>query len=223
MGGGREIYIADNSTVNICLNGHELKAYIVPGKNAVLNICDCKGGGRITNTDAHVIAFRKNNGTVNIYGGTLEASVSNTIIDFGSDGALKGNVLNLYGGTVNYGGETVNTAIGSRTLTVNLYGGEINTTASNGIVVQNGKLNLCGNTVINVPANYDRIKVYGKEIIDAKGYTGGNDSILCSGLSDGDTVVKNVTDKTEGKFSLSAGDSDHILLREGSDLVLKAL
>ena len=223
VGGGRELYIADNSTVNICLNGHELKAYIVPGENAVLNICDCKGGGRITNTDAHVIAFRKNNGTVNIYGGTLEASVSNTIIDFGSDGALKGNVLNLYGGTVNYGGETVNTAIGSRTLTVNLYGGEINTTASNGIVVQNGKLNLCGNTVINVPANYDSIKVYGKEIIDAKGYTGGNVSILCSGLSDGDTVVKNVTDKTEGKFSLSAGDSDHILVREGSDLVLKAL
>ena len=89
--------------------------------SAVLNICDCKGGGRITNTDAHVIAFRKNNGTVNIYGGTLEASVSNTIIDFGSDGALKDNILNLYGGTVNYGGETVNTAIGSRTLTVNLY------------------------------------------------------------------------------------------------------
>ena len=223
VGGGREIYIANNSTVNICLNGHELKAYIVPGENAVLNICDCKGGGRITNPDAHVIAFRKNNGTVNIYGGTLETSVSNTIIDFGSDGALKGNVLNLYGGTVNYGGETVNTAIGSRTLTVNLYGGEINTTASNGIVVQNGKLNLCGNTVINVPANYDSIKVYGKEIIDAKGYTGGNVSILCSGLSDGDTVVKNVTDKTEGKFSLSAGDSDHILVREGSDLVLKAL
>ena len=223
VGGGREIYIANNSTVNICLNGHELKAYIVPGENAVLNICDCKGGDRITNTDAHVIAFRKNNGTVNIYGGTLEASVSNTIIDFGSDGALKGNVLNLYGGTVNYGGETVNTAIGSRTLTVNLYGGEINTTASNGIVVQNGKLNLCGNTVINVPANYDSIKVYGNEIIDAKGYTGGNVSILCSGLSDGDTVVKNVTDKTEGKFSLSAGDSDHILVREGSDLVLKAL
>ena len=223
VGGGKELYIADNSTVNICLNGHELKANIVPGENAVLNICDCKGGGRITNPDAHVIAFRKNNGTVNIYGGTLEASVSNTIIDFGSGGALKGNVLNLYGGTVNYGGETVNTAIGSRTLTVNLYGGEINTTASNGIVVQNGKLNLCGNTVINVPANYDSIKVYGKEIIDAKGYTGGNVSILCSGLSDGDTVVKNVTDKTEGKFSLSAGDSDHILVREGSDLVLKAL
>ena len=223
VGGGRELYIANNSTVNICLNGHELKAYIVPGENAVLNICDCKGGGRITNPDAHVIAFRKNNGTVNIYGGTLEASVSNTIIDFGSDGALKGNVLNLYGGTVNYGGETVNTAIGSRTLTVNLYGGEINTTASNGIVVQNGKLNLCGNTVINVPANYDSIKVYGKEIIDAKDYNGGNVSILCSGLSDGDTVVKNVTDKTEGKFSLSAGDSDHILVRGGSDLVLKAL
>ena len=223
VGDGRELYIANNSTVNICLNGHELKAYIVPGENAVLNICDCKGGGRITNPDAHVIAFRKNNGTVNIYGGTLETSAANTIIDFGSDGALKGNVLNLYGGTVNYGGETVNTAIGSRTLTVNLYGGEINTTASNGIVVQNGKLNLCGNTVINVPANYDSIKVYGKEIIDAKDYTGGNVSILCSGLSDGDTVVKNVTDKTEGKFSLSAGDSDHILVREGSDLVLKAL
>ena len=223
VGGGRELYIANNSTVNICLNGHELKAYIVPGENAVLNICDCKGGGRITNPDAHVIVFKKNNGTVNIYGGTVETSAANAIVDFGSDGALRGNELNLFGGTVNYGGEGIYTAIGSRTLTVNLYGGEINTTSGNGIVVQNGKLNLCGNTVINVPANYDSIKVYGKEIIDAKDYTGGNVSILCSGLSDGDTVVKNVTDKTEGKFSLSAGDSDHILVREGSDLVLKAL
>ena len=223
VGGGRELYIANNSTVNICLNGHELKAYIVPGENSVLNICDCKGGGRITNPDAHVIVFKKNNGTVNIYGGTVETSAANAIVDFGSDGALRGNELNLYGGTVNYGGEGIYTAIGSRTLTVNLYGGEINTTSGNGIVVQNGKLNLCGNTVINVPANYDSIKVYGKEIIDAKDYTGGNVSILCSGLSDGDTVVKNVTDKTEGKFSLSAGDSDHILVREGSDLVLKAL
>ena len=219
----RELYIADNSTVNICLNGHELKAYIVPGENSVLNICDCKGGGKITNPDAHVIVFKKNNGTVNIYGGTVETSAANAIVDFGSDGALRGNELNLFGGTVNYGGEGIYTAIGSRTLTVNLYGGEINTTSGNGIVVQNGKLNLCGNTVINVPANYDSIKVYGKEIIDAKDYTGGNVSILCSGLSDGDTVVKNVTDKTEGKFSLSAGDSDHILVREGSDLVLKAL
>ena len=219
----RELYIANNSTVNICLNGHELKAYIVPGENAVLNICDCKGGGKITNPDAHVIVFKKNNGTVNIYGGTVETSAANAIVDFGSDGALRGNELNLFGGTVNYGGEGIYTAIGSRTLTVNLYGGEINTTSGNGIVVQNGKLNLCGNTVINVPANYDSIKVYGKEIIDAKDYTGGNVSILCSGLSDGDTVVKNVTDKTEGKFSLSAGDSDHILVREGSDLVLKAL
>ena len=223
VGGGRELYIANNSTVNICLNGHELKAYIVPGENSVLNICDCKGGGKITNPDAHVIVFKKNNGTVNIYGGTVETSAANAIVDFGSDGALRGNELNLFGGTVNYGGEGIYTAIGSRTLTVNLYGGEINTTSGNGIVVQNGKLNLCGNTVINVPANYDSIKVYGKEIIDAKDYTGGNVSILCSGLSDGDTVVKNVTDKTEGKFSLSAGDSDHILVREGSDLVLKAL
>lgn len=87
-----------SGTVNICLNGHKLAANIVPAENAVLNICDCTGGGTVTNPGGHAIAFRNNGATVNIYGGTIETSYNqaNTIIDF--DG-VAGNVLNLYGGT----------------------------------------------------------------------------------------------------------------------------
>ncbi len=206
-----------SGNVNICLNGHNLEAQIVPGKNAVLNICDCKGGGTITNSDAHAIAFRNDGATVSIYGGTLETTCeANTIIDFEGH---TGNVLNLYGGTVKYEGNDNCTTLGSRTLIVNLYGGKVIATAANGIVVQNGKVNLLGNTEISVSEGYNSIKVYGKELIDADGYTGGNISILCSGLSDGDVVVKNVTDETAGKFIISGSDSKHVLKRDGNNLV----
>lgn len=213
-----------SGTVNICLNGHKLEANIIPAENAVLNICDCESSGtagQITNSSGHVIAFRNNGSTVNIYGGTFETTYNtNTIIDFEG---YSGNTLNLYGGTVKYEAADTNTAIGSRTLTVNLYGGKVVTGKSNGIVVLNGKVNLLGNTKISVPSDYNSIKVYKKELIDAAGYTGGNISILCDGLSDGDIVVKNVIDETADKFTLSGSDSSHVLKRAGNDLVYSAI
>lgn len=222
----QELLISGN--VNICLNGHNLDANIIPDENAVLNICDCKDSGTITNSGGHVIAFRNDGATVNIYGGTLESTCeANTIIDFENH---KGNELNLYGGTVNYGSSDKCTAIGSRTLIVNLYGGRVTAKSANGIVVLNGKLNLCGNTKISVSAGYDSIKVYGKRLIDAKGYTGDAVSILCGRLSngepclsDGDIIVENVTDKTAGKFTVSGNDSNHTLKTDGGNLVYTEL
>ena len=213
-----------SGTVNICLNGHKLEANIIPAENAVLNICDCESSGtagQITNSSGHVIAFRNNGSTVNIYGGTFETTYNtNTIIDFEG---YSGNTLNLYGGMIKYEKNDSSTAIGGRELTVNLYGGKVVTGKSNGIVVLNGKINLLGNTEISVPSGYDSIKVYKKELIDAAGYTGGNISILCDGLSDGDIVVKNVTDETADKFTLSGSDSSHALKRVGNDLVYSAI
>ncbi|MDY3304621.1 MAG: InlB B-repeat-containing protein [Clostridia bacterium] len=210
-----------SGNANICLNGHNLEANIIPGSGAVLNICDCSGGGTITNSGGHVIAFRNNGATVNIYSGTLKTDYeANTIIDFEG---YTGNTLNLYGGTVEYEYNDVCTAIGSRTLTVNLYGGKVTSTSANGIVVLSGKINLCGNTEITAPNGYDSIKAYGKELIDAKGYTGGNIRILCSGFSDGDVVVKNVTDETAGKFTLSSKNSGYILKRDGGNLKYTAV
>lgn len=210
-----------SGNVNICLNGHNLEANIIPGSGAVLNICDCAGGGTITNSSGHVIAFRNNGATVNIYSGTLKTVYeANTIIDFEG---YTGNTLNLYGGTVEYEYNDICTAIGSRTLTLNLYGGKVTSKSANGIVVLSGKINLCGNTEITAPNGYDSIKVYGKELIDAKGYTGGNIRILCEGFSDGDVVVKNVTDETAGKFTLSGKNSGYILKRDGSNLKYTAV
>lgn len=215
----KEINVSGN--VNICLNGHKLEACIVPNDNAVLNICDCRGGGTITNSGGHVICYKNNNITVNIYGGTLETPYdkANTIVDFEDK---TGNILNIYGGTVKHSGTGSVTAIGSRTLTVNLYGGEVAAAKADGIVVRNGKLNLCGNTKITVPTGYDSIKVYNKELIDANGYSGGNISILCEELSDRDTVVKNVSDTTAAKFTLSDKNDNCVLKRVGSDLVYAA-
>lgn len=214
--------------VNICLNGHKLEANIVPKDNAVLNICDCSSdkSGTITNSVGHVIAFRYNKATANIYGGTLESSYDggNTIIDFEQ---TADNVLNLYGGTVKYSGNDTSTAIGSRDLAVNLYGGEVVTTKANGIVAL-GTIKLCGNTKITVPTGYDSIKLYKGGCVDASGYTGdGNISILCDGssekkISDRDIVVKNVNDTTAAKFVLSSKNSKFVLKRVGDDLVYLA-
>lgn len=203
-----------SGTINLCLNGHTLRAYIVPNENAVLNICDCVGGGKISYTNKEfIIGFVHSNAVVNMYGGTLESIDANTVGDIKN---LTGAAFNLYGGTISGG---VYPAIGSESITLNLYSGKVTATGANGIVAQNGKVNLCGNTEISVPSGYHSIKVYKEGLIDATGYTGGNISILCSGLSDGDIVVENVTDATAGKFTLSNSDSNHILKRDGSRLI----
>ena len=204
-----------SGTVNLCLNGHNLKGRICPTDDAVLNICDCKDGGKIENQYGHVINYECDNATVNIYGGTFESvhNEANTIIDFEG---YSGNTLNLYGGTVKAGNNNSLPPIGTRTLEVNLYGGKISTAKAHGVVVL-GKVNLCGNTEIDVSVGYAGIKVYGKELIDANGYTGGNISILCDRVSDGDVLVKNVTDATAGKFKLFNTD-DRILNKVGNDL-----
>ena len=87
-------------------------------------------------------------------------------------------------------------------------------------------MNLCGNTEISAGTEYDSIKVYKKELIDATGYTGGNITILCAelennkpGPSDRDIVVKNVTDETAGKFTLSDKNSGYVLNKVGNNLV----
>ena len=203
-----------SGTINLCLNGHTLRAYIVPNENAVLNICDCVGGGKISYTNKEfIIGFVHSNAVVNMYGGTLESVDANTVGDIKN---LTGAAFNLYGGTISGG---VYPAIGSESITLNLYSGKVTATGANGIVAQNGKVNLCGNTEISVLSGYHSIKVYNEGLIDATGYTGGNISILCSGLSDGDIVVENVTDATAGKFTLSNSDSNHILKRDGNRLI----
>ena len=220
-----ELNVSGN--VNICLNGHTLETIIIPKEGAVLNICDCdsNGKGTITNPIGHTIFFKYKDAVVNVYGGTLLSGVdgANTVVD--AEDCTGVNTLNLYGGTVKYSGSDKSTAIGSRKFTLNLYGGKVIAEKSNGIVAENGKVNLLGNTEISVPNDYNDIKVYKKELIDASGYKGGSICILCDGLSDRDIVVKNVTDETTGKFTLSDQNknSGYILKRVGNDLVYTAV
>ena len=225
VNGAGELNVSGN--VNICLNGHTLETKIIPKEGAVLNICDCdsNGKGTITNPIGHTIFFNYKDAVVNVYGGTLLSSVdgANTVVD--AEDCTGVNTLNLYGGTVKYSGSDKSTAIGSRKFTLNLYGGKVIAEKSNGIVAENGKVNLLGNTEISVPNDYNDIKVYKKELIDASGYKGGSIRILCDGLSDRDIVVKNVTDETTGKFTLSDQNknSGYILKRVGNDLVYTAV
>lgn len=211
------LYIS--GTVNLCLNGHTLTAYIVPKENAVLNICDCAGGGKIARNQGFIIVYQHDNIVVNMYGGTLETSENNTVRDKED---LSGVAFNLYGGTVSGSSYP---AFGSDSLSLNLYGGKISAKGTNGLVGE-GKthINLKGDTEIEIESEYDDIKTYTAGIIDAAGYAGENISIFCSGLSEGDIVVKNVTDETAGKFTLSATqNSGYMLKRVGNNLVYTAV
>ena len=74
-----EVY--PGQTVNICLNGHTLKT--VSGQRfgevagGTLNICDCKGGGKILSSYSTVL-YNYADGKINLYGGTITSSVTTT-------------------------------------------------------------------------------------------------------------------------------------------------
>ena len=123
------LIIADNATVNLCLNGHVLeytgsdlgvsviKIGLTPGSTSILNVCDCSAGAehRFTVED---------NGLWKLDGNGAQ-SLSGGVITGGENGGIylhaSGVVLNLYGGNIagnhgcgiwGYGG-------------VNLYGGSV--------------------------------------------------------------------------------------------------
>jgi len=210
-------------SVNLCLNGHTVEKddgiICSMEDNDTLSICDCQTNGKLS-TSGNSVNFAGNDAVFNLYGGTLYSDEENPIID---KYETSGNTVNIYGGRVAC---IDRTAIAARCMTVNLYGGEISVTEDHGITVrENGKINLCGNTVISHGNDYDDIKACAASVIDATGYTG-DDVVICyenTNLAAGDIVVMNVTDETADKFSLSSvQNTGYVLEREGNNLVLVA-
>ena len=146
-----ETLTISSGTVNLCLNGKTItnRKNITVSSGATLNICDCGSGGTvkaIVNSDGNIT----NNGTVNVYGGTVQGSGSgNTVKGSGIDNH---GTVNVYGGTVKaphgQGHGIYNEAKG----TANIYGGTVSSGSSEGILNRkyftSGIVNVYGGTVI---------------------------------------------------------------------------
>ena len=119
-----EISGDSGTTQNLCLNGHtitaagDFDAITVKNNDYTLNICDCKGGGKITHgtkddstkysgSGVYLSAYSGRSVTVNMYGGTITGNTGHSVTVKGTDFARGGGVyvddygkLNMFGGSI---------------------------------------------------------------------------------------------------------------------------
>lgn len=133
-------------TLYLCLNGKTLKStgtVITVEGGAALNICDCQGGGEITNTSAQDSPIKvnpdyKGTATLNLYGGKVSGSVNRdgavhddgAVMLYNNAGDQKDNaaIFNMYGGEVCNTGSGIYvsfSSIGTGFFGVNIYGGTV--------------------------------------------------------------------------------------------------
>ena len=141
------IEVTSGETLNLCLNGKTLSrssTVITVTGNATLNICDCKGGGGITSTNANAIyvetLYSSNANTVlNLYGGKISTSDNSTVClkdNYSNDNLAA--IFNMYGGEVYNSADGRYFAVGieqsgSSSYKINIYGGSITSENSSGI------------------------------------------------------------------------------------------
>ena len=152
--------ISNGSTVNLCLNGHTIKAngdfdaITLTNNTNTLNICDCSesGSGKITHgtkgdgttysgAGVYMTAVDGRKATVNMYGGTITGNTGHTVTVKNVDSTRGGGVyvdsnaqFSMRGGSI-----TGNTAD---------VGGGVYYTASNSLYVS-GNVNITGNKGTN--------------------------------------------------------------------------
>ncbi len=127
------ITIGSGKNITLCLNGFEIKAgtnkKIFQISNGTLNLCDCKGGGKLTGAAPNDPADQKGGavflqwGNFNMYGGEISGNTA----AYGAGVYIRPDAtFTMSGGTI-----TGNTAI---------LGG--------GVVVSNGTFNMSGGTIM---------------------------------------------------------------------------
>lgn len=195
------IELLKGADITICLNGHTLTS-TTTGNSAIrtsgmLNICDCRGGGKITAKSAKAAgmvnvltstADTEAGTTFNLYGGELVMTDNNFtanagVIQVGNTGTNKG-IFNMYGGsiaggTANKGG---NILLGTAAATMNMYGGSVTGGAvktndssadrnrGGNIYVNKGTLNVYGGTISGgVTATTDKNPALGGDIFQIGG------------------------------------------------------
>lgn len=242
-----------SGTVNLCLNGHSIYSEVSDGvirvhNNSVLNICDCGNGGKIYCLQSHNPIQLSSGGTLNLYGGTIESGGATAIpVGTGKNDSSGGCTINIYGGAVQGKGQAILINPSMSGTAVNVYGGRINA-VNYGIRAQNGSVNLAGGNIsatstngIGISAeNSTGVTLSGNAAISGiaaalsiaspicdNGYTGGNVSIDITNdaLFVVNTVLVQNGAVNSGKYSLikKYTDSGWGLLKggnKGRDLVL---
>lgn len=165
--------VTDGQTLNLCLNGKTLSntfTVIEVTGNATLNICDCQGGGEITNTsesNSPISVDPDYNGvaTLNLYGGKISGNVKNgglvhddgVIMLYNNDGndSATAVVLNMYGGEVRNTSSSAGiyvsySKVGTGFFKVNIYKGNVTCATGYGIDAHsssNAQTHIAGGTV----------------------------------------------------------------------------
>ncbi|MBR3341191.1 MAG: hypothetical protein IKG30_06200 [Clostridiales bacterium] len=163
-------YISFTKTTNICLNGHSITAngdfdaIIIDGRGSILNLYDESGNsGMIThaeNKDGRGVYLQE--GTFNMYGGTISGNNSDFGAGIGGDSSNVA-VARIYGGkitgntAVHGGGIGLRGFTGIYTPTIEIYGGEISgnsATDGGGVCVYYGTVVLSGGTISGNEARF---------------------------------------------------------------------
>lgn len=173
---GQNLYLTENiempeksrlfvekGVTNICLNGFSITKNgdeiidinIIDGEDAVLNICDCRGGGSIKaipgSKEEYFECIRVIDGSVlNIYGGTISGGSDTCGIYIHSSSknpvqAAKGGTVNIYGGKV-YSEDNCAVYSDGKNNTVTVYGGEVSSDTWYSICADKGNdtVTICG-------------------------------------------------------------------------------
>ena len=160
------LLVSSGQTYNVCLNGYTLTTIEIKS-GGTLNLCDCKGGGKVTTL--------KNEGTLNLYSGSVT-----TLTGEGTGTA------NLYGGDVTRAsssstgaflvdGATVNAMSFTGITPIELKSGRVGSVQMNTGWNKNHKIKLTGATVTGT------ITLTAAGQIDAAGLTGGPYTVAASG------------------------------------------
>ena len=130
----------ENQNVKLCLNGHKVESAVKTfwvGSNSYtggsLTLTDCKDSGTVTVTavDSNgggLLRMRANGESLNIYGGTYDATGLTTVSAHGGLLYLTGGITNIYGGTFRGGllkdaGKHGSIGYVTQNARVNIYGG----------------------------------------------------------------------------------------------------
>jgi uncharacterized repeat protein (TIGR02543 family) len=183
--------------VNLCLNGHEISGdaedgILRIGKNGVLNVCDCAGNGKITETGStgHNPIFLHSGGELNLYSGTIASRITAVVIDEDPSSGVydpTGGTVNVYGGTVSSSGsgsQAIKVNADMTNAAVNIYGGEL-TSPNRGIWASSGEISIYGGTItgdvetngnvtmtagtINGQLTIDKVTINEKKIVKISG------------------------------------------------------
>ena len=161
------VEVPKDVVVNLDLNGHTISqekaqttAYAMIMNKGTLTVTDSIGTGKISYADTTTYSADngyasntiRNEGTLNIYGGTIENTSSDNVMSYGYPHAIdcyQGSFTNIYGGTVksvNY--DAIRMFCNSTTLatTVNISGGNI----INRVSFQNPSSDQAGYGVLNI-------------------------------------------------------------------------